>query len=722
MSKLLFGNIKGPKGDKGDTGDVTPAAIAARDEAVAAADAVAAAITGQKGAANGLAELDGTARLPESQVPERLSEAQLNTTFVRGGSTGPTKQFELRDYLEPGQVMPDAGSTSASTALQAAIDAASTWIASGAGAALGVVSTVVHVPAGVYLIDTECTPHSKVGLVGDGINRTIFKLTGGASLLYSAAYSGVPEGGWTDAHFLDDLLFQDFTVDASASTSNSHKPLSLQNVRRGRFSRVDVRNSRMTAFGIDFMIDCRFDNCYALHAGARGSTATNTYGASYSGFGFGTGRFDNESALLTNCIAENCVGAGFYVEQLSTLSGATLQPKGIQIVNCRAIGNRIGLSAAGCPVTAVGSSFYNNYGLGAFIGGVSSASISGSPLGVLNACTFEKNGDGVTTGTWAGGHGIRFGEFDSGRWLITACRFLNNLGDGIQWAPLGEPLTIGNRVESCVFSGNVAGIRVNRMKDRLTGLSVSGCIFDSNTAGGMIFEDGLDVPQFTNNQFFGATQPIGISLHPVYKTVDPVIHGNVFTDQATPLANAPTGFTLATENIVRGTLETHATALAGATALFWVEGRSDNGYTTTLAASLSTQQEMTHYFVTDVAPTNTLVYVRLGTGNAMRVQADPSATSTTCTLADSVSSVSMTDYADVVGTYVICVVRQQNAAAMYIHGGATKTATPNGWPTTTTVPSVFKGTGVPLYAAFPGAHDATTRDAIMTEIAAKYIR
>ena len=67
--------------------------LAARDTAVTSADtattkaaeaaASAASIVGQRGVANGYASLDGTALLPEAQVPTRLTEAVQSATFAQ---------------------------------------------------------------------------------------------------------------------------------------------------------------------------------------------------------------------------------------------------------------------------------------------------------------------------------------------------------------------------------------------------------------------------------------------------------------------------------------------------------------------------------------------------------------------------------------------------------------------------------------------------------------
>src|SRR5690606_35674545 len=136
-----------------------------------------------------------------AEINGRLSDASLSATFVT------VSTVDLRAFLAPGQALPNDGTADASDLMQDAIDAVATMAATASP------PMQVLVAEGIYRIDSELAAKTRVGIIGAGRNKTIFKPQAQQSFI---------EGGtnmtW-DGTFFDDLLFQDFTVDCRDQTS-----------------------------------------------------------------------------------------------------------------------------------------------------------------------------------------------------------------------------------------------------------------------------------------------------------------------------------------------------------------------------------------------------------------------------------------------------------------------------------------------------------------------
>lgn len=189
--------------------------------------------TAQKGIANGIAELDGTARLPESQVPDRLTEAQIGISFRRG-----------RSVLEYGAVGGNAALDTA--AFQAAISAAD-----------GVVF-VPKSPSGLrYVINATLTvPQSGTSrsIIGLGNGMVEIEYTGTGYMVESiSANPADPASAPTD------LFFENLSIDGYENTTSDGAFL-IDGAYFVNFDRVEVRRfSKAGAVGMKLLNSFNID-------------------------------------------------------------------------------------------------------------------------------------------------------------------------------------------------------------------------------------------------------------------------------------------------------------------------------------------------------------------------------------------------------------------------------------------------------------------------------
>lgn len=687
----------------------------------AAAEAVAAVAEVPTIIAESLSEAAADAIESAVESADLVTKSQATALFAPR-TVGVLKVFDIRDYLTPGQSLPNDGVADATALLRAANQAATDWrAAQGAAFRSGGIPCVIYAPSGAYRMTGQIPLRSGVGIIGDGRDRTVFYPEGEANFVSGATWSSEPVGGWT---FFDDNYYADFTVECinQSSTSNNGavKAFYTQNMRRLRFERVSVRNTWASSFGMDFLIDSQFSDCHVYGSG-RGSTNTDTTGPTTSGFAPGTGRFPDESCQWTNCLAENCYGAGWLVEQVVG-RGAFLQNPGFTLVNCRSVRNRFGLADNGSGgVSASGCDFSDN--LHAGIAVVGSAGRAAGRLGQITGCTFARNGGG-TGGPVSGGHGVVMRYGDPNGWTFSNNRFLNNAGHGIYLMADLESRTGGLRVSGGIMKGNGgSGVRIEALRYRLRGLEISGVQFEDNVGGGVYLDDGLTAPQIVDCTFIGSTQPVGIRWSPDRPTTNPVVRGNTFVNQAVAMSSTPTDNTLITGNVVTQTVNTATKSLAGSEPIYVLDGANTETRNAT-GLTWDSAQASTTYVVVDATPVGNTLYALIRDGSnqtKITVSRQTGNANWLAQVRNTTGGVTSVTVAGPVAKAVLCVVRTQTAVNLYVYGVGSNSAVVDGWPTVSTVTNVQRASGCVYATTFNGAHDQATRDAIMVRLNAEFV-
>lgn len=314
----------------------------------------------------------------------------------------PRRRVDLRTFLKPGELLPNDGLRDAQPLFQRAWDAVAAQVAF-----TGPVQ--IYVPEGRYrlLRSIDVLGKGGVGIAGAGRNDTTLLPCLAASAFYARIATGY------DGPDHDDMVFTDFTIDGanqggSASMTNV-KGFYIQRMRRTRFENVTVKNVAATGFGIDFLQDAWFINCYAENCGRliAGDSSTG------AGFGFATGLYPVESIRMINCTSRNNRSHGAFLERsagrLADLPGAPggYRSMGFVMIGCWLEGNYDGYFGSGGTMAIMqGNVFYKNRYAGILIDENTVTTIA-DDLTQIRGNVIHGNGWDTTTGINRGGIRVR---------------------------------------------------------------------------------------------------------------------------------------------------------------------------------------------------------------------------------------------------------------------------------------------------------------------------
>jgi hypothetical protein len=239
---------------------------------------------------------------------------------------------------------------------------------------------VMYLPSGIYRVNSDIYWASNVGLVGDGMGKSIIMLYGTAQIRQTGTL-GVP---------ITDCIFQDIEIDGTNQTGWT-KGFFMLYCLRHYYRRVYVHDTGATGFGSDFMVDSVYEDCIADGCGRTGTIST----AGCSGFGIGTGKYAVENVSLINCVARNNKRFGAFFEMQGLLSAGYFASRGINIVGGYYEGNQWGVGDCGVRgLSVVGAHINSNLDTG-FCMGPSLAAYSGYD-GQISDCEISENvGDGI---------------------------------------------------------------------------------------------------------------------------------------------------------------------------------------------------------------------------------------------------------------------------------------------------------------------------------------
>ncbi|MDE0776835.1 MAG: right-handed parallel beta-helix repeat-containing protein [Nocardioides sp.] len=383
-------------------------------------------------------------------------------------------QINLRTFLAPGQTFPNDDATDAGPLFQTAVNAIES---------LFTVPVQLIVATGRYRMTTQVTWKTRAGIVGAGQGRTVLLPYGEVTALKRQSEDGDADG------YLEDCRFIDFTIDGINQTSTPSnslvKGIFLAFVRRIRLTRLEVKNSWMTGFGIDYADGAVIESCIARNAG-RGTTNTLTAGA---GFGFALGKSARNQYLVRNCESYDNQTFGFFTEdKFGVNPNAELYSLGFIMEGCTARGNYSGFADTGCREALVsGCNFSDNRAYGIYLG-KTGANTSSGVEGRISDTICSRNGlDGVHLAEVAG--------VNDGGYTLEGIQAADNVRHGVhRVTPGGAVIDVLHSItprRSRIFRNGGSGVRVasNSVVTRLV-ISDSD-IYNNGTDAGQTYRNGI---------------------------------------------------------------------------------------------------------------------------------------------------------------------------------------------------------------------------------------
>lgn len=453
-----------------------------------------------------------------------------------GGFAARAYLIDVRDYLD-GDPMPTATTGDMGALLNTALAAAQALADDDPGG-----TYLVGVPAGRFQVTTEvgfnqARSHERIGIRGAGKFSTVFVCVGGISFFHPLNSAQTP--GSLSEYACEECVFSDFSVDMTGTTSpdptgSSYKVFKGAGWRACRFERLYGAGSPATAFGNDYPVQCVFESVTARGAG-RGTAASTSYwqNGTRSGFGIAVGWSEDESATFIDCHAIDNLRSGFLFEYQAATS--TTQQQRMNLTGCSAVGNFMGLSAAGSGgVYASGCQFNANTMAGVYVGVNESSPVAGRAVELVD-CELVGNAYGFYASAVSS---PAFSPADAappvsaGGTRVTRCRIRGNTSHGVyaRQMPLGDG---GFQVEGCTFDSNGgSGIRFERAHTAWAGVRVNGNDFTGQSRH-LDMLVPLTAPTVRDNTFYGGA--VGIAYHPASNATDAIQAGNTFYDVTTPV-------------------------------------------------------------------------------------------------------------------------------------------------------------------------------------------
>jgi len=152
------------------------------------------------------------------------------------GATATTVQARLRQTLSVKDFGATGdGSTDDTTAIQNALNAGS--------------GRSVYFPAGTYRVSATLVMKTKTTLLGDGINKSILKLTSGASASSPLLRNDV-QTGTVDVYYDTDLEFYGLTFDGNNNSTRTVELLSISKVQNVTFTGCAVQNNTFIGLAV----------------------------------------------------------------------------------------------------------------------------------------------------------------------------------------------------------------------------------------------------------------------------------------------------------------------------------------------------------------------------------------------------------------------------------------------------------------------------------------
>lgn len=268
-----------------------------------------------------------------------LSNVDNTSDINKPVSTAQAAAIDLRQYKMTVVVGANGDYQTNGTNDAAQINAAVAFIRTMSSTGYG----IVDLPDETYNINTIINLEDGIWFRGAGMHQTI--LNGTSTLGNNAVMLGTA----TISAPLTDCIVSDLKIDGTnmdrSTTTTFKKGIDVLYTNRMRVFNVYIYNTPSTGFGPDCNISFLVDNCIFEKCG------TLNQNPGFNGLGIGTGFYENESCLVSNCVAIDCYNNGFLLEYV----GGLYNSRDYMFTNCYAIGNKRGFRVSG----ASGATFMN---------------------------------------------------------------------------------------------------------------------------------------------------------------------------------------------------------------------------------------------------------------------------------------------------------------------------------------------------------------------------
>lgn len=366
---------------------------------------------------------------------------------------------------------------------------------------------VVRLKGGTYTISAPIKPLNNTKLQGDGMRSTIIQGSG-------SDFTALDNRDGTTAVPIHDIEICDLKIDMDAVAVVTADPIDVKCVfmiciQRMFLHGVWCYGSPGTGIGTDFLVDTIIDRCIVEKCGKAGIAGTNQRAIGCNGFGIGSGRYDNETWIISNCIAKNCGNNGFLIENLNSSRDSLNN----QVVNCSAYECGAGFLVTGVSQVIMSNCIaYSNYTHGFIVNSDDALSTTNPKRVLFNNCIATHNGtkgqnegagfyiyDYFTAGNrlknisivgsisyWNTNHGIWIRN--SKGVIISSTRIEGNRNQGIEFQvdnstnPVTDVTITGNQIlnNSNTSLGSVSDHSGIRLHTPAGGGSISGVVISGN--------------------------------------------------------------------------------------------------------------------------------------------------------------------------------------------------------------------------------------------------
>lgn len=340
----------------------------------------------------------------------------------------------------------------------------------------------IYFPSGTYKFlqngtSKIITMKSNISIKGQG-NTTVLSVSGqsanGDALFY---YIDL-------VNPISNVYMSDFMVDQTNCTITTYtsngKAIFFQNIENSTFKNLILKGSPASALGIDYLRNVVIDNVQCINSG-RLWTSGNAGGA---GVGIGSGLFDEESFIITNCICDNCGQYGIFIESQSLFHPEISGASKTNIISNNIVknGRNNGIGLRGSNLVKISNNIVCDNNL--------------QGIYIERTCNNILIDNNIVNGNKSNGIAVVSGTFTLNDIKINGNSTSNNLGAGIKlYSSTADKITNCTITNNTSLSNSVNGIYIQgTTKNTL----ITGNLTDNNTGYG-ILTVGTQTNSYINN-------------------------------------------------------------------------------------------------------------------------------------------------------------------------------------------------------------------------------